>query len=232
MRPRLRPTSTETPIERGSVTGVTGRRQARERIGSSSVAGRSHWRATTARTRASRSRRSPTGSVARRRRSRRTSTTRLAIRRGRSRPATRACAAAAAPTRSRATARATPTRTARRCHPGAIERRWTRERVLDAMLRMARALRPAAVVLRLVAHARAPAWGRCARAARGKRVAISERRYRAVRNMGRRLRSGAASGGGRPSGTDLMRSQRFCRFGGRRRSGSRLSGLGFGDERN
>ena len=45
----------------------------------------------------------------------------------------RACAAAAARTRSRATARATRTRTARPAIPGAIERRWTRERVLDAM---------------------------------------------------------------------------------------------------
>ena len=36
-------------------------------------------------------------------------------------------------TRSRATARATPTRTARRAIPGAIERHWTRERVLEAM---------------------------------------------------------------------------------------------------
>ena len=116
------------------------------------------------------------------------------------------------------------------CHPGAIERRWTPRRVIDAML-VWRALRTAAVVLRLVAHARATAWGRCARAARGKRVAISERRYPAVRNMGRRLRSGAASRGGRPSETDLMRSQRFCRFGSRRRSGSRLSGLRFGDLR-
>ena len=51
------------------------------------------------------------------------------------------------------------------CHPGAIERRWTRERVLDAMRDVARALRPAAVVVRLVAHARAPARGRGARAA-------------------------------------------------------------------
>ena len=48
-------------------------------------------------------------------------------------PVPGACAAAAAPTRSRATARATPMRIARRCHPGAIQRRWTPERVLDAM---------------------------------------------------------------------------------------------------
>ena len=47
-------------------------------------------------------------------------------------PGTSACVAAVAQTRSRATAGATPTRT-KACHPGAIERRWTRERVLDAM---------------------------------------------------------------------------------------------------
>ena len=33
------------------------------------------------------------------------------------------------------------------CHPGAIERRWTRERVLDAYARLARALRVAADVV-------------------------------------------------------------------------------------
>ena len=52
------------------------------------------------------------------------------------------------------------------CHPGAIERRWTRERVLEAMRDWRAPLRPAAVVVRLVAHARAPAWGRGARATR------------------------------------------------------------------
>ena len=66
------------------------------------------------RRRVCRSRRSPVCSGARRRRSRRTSTTRPVRRHGRSRPATRGCAAAAAPTRRRATARATPTRIARR----------------------------------------------------------------------------------------------------------------------
>jgi hypothetical protein len=40
------------------------------------------------------------------------------------------------------------------CHPGAIEARWTRERVLDAMCDWRR-LWPAADVLRLVADARA-----------------------------------------------------------------------------
>ena len=37
------------------------------------------------------------------------------------------------------------------CHPGAIERRWTRERVLDAMRAWRELLRAAAVVVRLVA---------------------------------------------------------------------------------
>ena len=53
----------------------------------------------------------------------------------------------------------------RRCHPGAIERRWTRERVIEAMRDWRDALRQAAVLVRLVAHARAPARGRGARAA-------------------------------------------------------------------
>jgi hypothetical protein len=42
------------------------------------------------------------------------------------------------------------------CRPGAIERRWTCERVLDAMLP---SVRQAAVVVRLVAHPGAPARG-------------------------------------------------------------------------
>ncbi len=83
----------------------------------SSAAVRSRWRATSARPRACRTRRSPIVSAARRRRSRRTSTIRPERRRGRSRLATRGCAAAAAPTPSRATARATRTRTARPAIP-------------------------------------------------------------------------------------------------------------------
>ena len=63
------------------------------------------------------------------------------------------------------------------CHPGAIERRWTRERVLDGDARLASPLRPAAVLLRLVAHARAPARGRGARAPGARRVAVGERRH-------------------------------------------------------
>ena len=56
--------------------------------------------------------------------------------------------------------------TARRCHPGAIERRWTPERVLAAMRDWREQLRPAAVVVRLVEHPRASTWGRRARAPR------------------------------------------------------------------
>ena len=63
------------------------------------------------------------------------------------------------------------------CHPGAIERRWTRERVLEAMREWRALVRPAAVVIRLVAHARAPARGRGARATGRRRVAVSERRH-------------------------------------------------------
>lgn len=41
------------------------------------------------------------------------------------------------------------------CHPGAIQRRWTRDRMLEAMCEWRRPIRSAAVVLRLVGHARA-----------------------------------------------------------------------------
>ena len=86
------------------------------------------------------------------------------------------------------------------CHPGAVERRWGMSGCVW------RALRAVALVLRLV-HARAGV-GEMRSSDLPKRAAISERRYLALRNVDRRLRSGAASGGGRPSGTDLMRSQR------------------------
>jgi len=90
-------------------------------------------RATTATPRASRSRRSLIAWVALRRRSRRTSTTRRARRHGRSRPATRGlcrgCGAYTQPRNGKGDAYAY----CKVCHPGAIERRWTRERVLDAM---------------------------------------------------------------------------------------------------
>ena len=55
------------------------RRRRRHWIAWSSAVARSRWRGTSGRRRASRSRRSPSGSAARRRRSRRTSTTRLSV---------------------------------------------------------------------------------------------------------------------------------------------------------
>ena len=55
--------------------------------------------------------------------------------------------------------------------------------------RVARALRPAAVVVRLVAHARAPAWGRAARTNGPQRMAGRERGRQPVRDVG--CRAGA-----------------------------------------
>jgi hypothetical protein len=78
---------------------------------------RSRWHGTSARPRACRLLRSPSGSAGPRRRSRRTSMTQPARRHGRSRPATSACAGAAVPKRRRATVRATPTPIARRATP-------------------------------------------------------------------------------------------------------------------
>jgi len=93
-------------------------RQPLEPVWFSIGAERSPWRGITASSRASRSGRSRTVSGGRRRRSRRTSMTRPARRPERSRRATSACAAAAPPTRSHVTARATPTRTATGVPPG------------------------------------------------------------------------------------------------------------------
>jgi hypothetical protein len=73
--------------------------------------------------------------------------------------------------------------------------------------RVACAVREVAVVVLLVTDARVPARGRGARTTQRRGVAISERGYAAVRNMGRRLRICAASRNRDPSGTDLMRSQ-------------------------
>ena len=70
------------------------------------------------------------------------------------------------------------------CHPGAIERRWTRERVLEAMREWRASLRAAADVLRLVAHARAPARGRGARATGPRRMAGGERGHAACSGAG------------------------------------------------
>ena len=70
------------------------------------------------------------------------------------------------------------------CHPGAIQRRWTSGAGAGGDGGVARSVWPAAVLVRLVAHARAPARGRGACAARWRGVATGERRYERVRNMG------------------------------------------------
>jgi AraC-like DNA-binding protein len=101
------------------------------------------------------------------------------------------------------------------CHPG----RWT---ALDSRARargdarMALPLWPAAVLLRLVAHACTPAWGRCARATRRKRVAISERRYAAIRNMA--AACAAALRQEAEAQRDRLDAPAVCRFASRRRS--------------
>jgi hypothetical protein len=69
------------------------------------------------------------------------------------------------------------------CHPGAIEGRWTRERVLDAMLRWCTRYGRLSVVVRLVAHARASPWRRAARATQRRRLAFRRRRDRRLREL-------------------------------------------------
>ena len=96
------------------------------------------------------------------------------------------------------------------CHPGAIERRWTPERVLAAM-RDWRAHYGRLPLVRLVEHPRASAWGRGARAPRRKRVAGGECRHTPVRHVERRPRGGRAAGCG-------------DRRGGRRRRPRHLAG--------
>ena len=69
------------------------------------------------------------------------------------------------------------------CHPGATERpvdAGTRGR-RDA--RMAQPLWPAAIVVRLVAHTRARAWRRAARATQHRRLAFGRRRDRRLREL-------------------------------------------------
>ena len=111
------PTSAETPIAGGSGAGVTGYASS---TGTERVVERRRTVALAHHYREAESlsiREIRTVSGGRRRRSRRTSTTRRGRRRGRSRLATLACAGAAAPTPSRATARAMPTRNARAVIP-------------------------------------------------------------------------------------------------------------------
>ena len=121
------------------------RRQPRDRIGCSSVAGRSPWRGITASSRASRSAQiadrlgrspatvkayfyDPTGEKARAVKARY-----VGVCRG--------CGAYTQPRNGKGDAYAY----CKACHPGAIERRWTRERVLDAMRDWRDRLRAAAV---------------------------------------------------------------------------------------
>ena len=106
---------------------------------------------------------------------------------GRSRPATWECAAAAARTPSRAAARATPTRTARRATPARSSRAGPPRRC-STRCALARAPWPAAVVVRLVIHTRAPARWRCSCATGGRGIAGGERRHGHVRNVGGRPR--------------------------------------------
>lgn len=56
---------------------------------------------------------------------------------------------------------------------------------------MVRAVRPDAIVLRLVTHARATAWGRGARTTEGRRLALPERCDRRLRELD------GGTGGGR-----------------------------------
>src|SRR5450631_3072013 len=78
------------------------------------------------------------------------------------------------------------------CHPGAIERRWTRERVLQAMREWHARYGHLPFLLRLVAHARASARRPAARAAEPRRLALGKRGQQALRELGggsRRRRS-------------------------------------------
>ena len=78
----------------------------------------------------------------------------------------------------------------KRCHPGAIQRRWTRDLVISAMRGVARPLRPMAVVLRLVADPRPSARRAGAAAARWRAMASGQRGQRRVRKLGRRSSGG------------------------------------------
>ena len=71
----------------------------------------------------------------------------------------------------------------KRCHPGAIQRQWTRERVREAM-RAWRASYGAAPLLRLVAHPRTPARRRSAQTTTSRRMARAVHCHRSVRGLG------------------------------------------------
>ena len=81
------------------------------------------------------------------------------------------------------------------CHPGAISDGGLARRVgRDA--RVARSLRQAAVVLRLVTHPRTTPWGRAARASRRRTMAGGERSHEPVRKLGGRTHGGCVARGG------------------------------------
>ena len=155
---------------------------------------RSPWRGTTASSRASRSGRSPTVSVALRRRSRRTSTTPPARRRGRSRRATSASVGAALRTPRRATARATPTRTAR---PATLARPCGCGRATACSRRCARGAssggRPPTSYDWTRTHARRRGGEALARLATGEWPA-AQPRHPAVRHVVHRSRGGCEAG--------------------------------------
>ena len=70
------------------------------------------------------------------------------------------------------------------CHPGAIERRWTREAVLAAMREWRRPLRTAPLLIRLVKDTRPPSRRPGAQEAGKWRLARGKRRYECVRKLG------------------------------------------------
>jgi hypothetical protein len=96
---------------------------------------------------------------------------------------TSAYAAAAAPTRSRATTRDAYAY-CKVCHPGAIERLWTWDRVLDAMCAWRELYGQLLTSYDWSrTHARASPWRRAARATEHRRLAFRRRRDRRVREL-------------------------------------------------
>ncbi len=143
----------------------------------------------------------------------------------------RACAAAAAPTRNRATARGTPTRIARRATRARSSAAGRLERVLDAISYGAPAtdrLPSSYDWSRTPGRRRGgDALERLERTASPSASVVTRLFGTWAAACAAALRQEADS----PSDKELIRSQRFLRFGSRRRSGSRPSGLRFGDRR-
>jgi hypothetical protein len=83
----------------------------------------------------------------------------------------------------------------KRCHPGAIERRWTQERVVEAMLTWRSRYGRLPSSYDWVAHARAPAWGTGARPTGPRRMAGCERGRQAVWDVGCRAGGGCVRRG-------------------------------------